>query len=57
MCSSISVQFNSLLFGEKVGLLLQDGREASPQLLGGVEALHHQDDNEDGEVEAIQVPL
>lgn len=43
------------LLGEKLGLLPQDGIGATPQLLGGIEVLHHQGDIEDGEVGAAQV--
>jgi hypothetical protein len=45
------------LLGEKAGLLLLDGTGASPQFLGGVKALHHRGDIEDGEVGAAQVLL
>ena len=45
------------LLGEKVRLLLLDGIGASPQFLGGVGALHHQGDIDEGEVGATQVPL
>lgn len=51
------VPYNSVvpLLGEKLDLLLQDGIGATLQFLESVEALHHQDDKEDGEVGAAQV--